>query len=549
MTTPNLLSHVDATAERIETVITDRRADAIETFEQLNDDQRRLLALDAWTIGLRALKNAYTQAQESRLSDIGRTLKDDLSGALGTLVQQHQERLEMAMRRYFDPNEGELTRRLDHFIEDDGELAQVLSQFVGPDSSLLADTLARQVGEQSPLFRKLSPTDAEGLVQTLKQQLVVALGQSHVELQKALDPLQKDGPIARFLSSLREEMKKSETDRSQQMTTAFKALDANDPNSLLSNLARQTKDASYALLNAVNPSNANSPLAALKNALVEMLDAHIKSSREMMLAQQQRQERFEKDIRDVVTRLETQRTSNRTAPKGGIVFEDVVAATVQDLIRGSPYVCSKTGNVVGIRESCKVGDFVIRFTDESAWAGTTIVFECKHDQSYHVEKSLKELDTARANREATVGVFVMAASHAPVDFPIFARHGHSILVTWDPEDPTTLPRLQAATMLALALATRKQAERDDASIDAIKDIESVLAEQLVRIEKMRKASDGIRKHNDMIRKELQKAEDDLRDLVEKSQETLRALNLTDDEAAEREEPIDFETGDADESAA
>ncbi len=549
MTTANLLSQVDATSERIETVITDRRSDAIETFEQLSADQQRLLALDAWTIGLRALKNAYTQAQESRLSDIGRTLKDDLSGALVTLVQQHQERLEGAMRRYFDPNDGELTRRLDQFIEDDGELAQLLSQFIGPEGSLLADTLAHQVGEQSPLFRKLSPTDAQGLVQTLKQQLALALGQSQVDLQKALDPLQKDGPIARFLGSLREEMKKAENDRSLQMTTAFKALDANDPNSLLSNLARQTKDASHALLNAVNPANANSPLAALRNTLTEMLDAHIKTSREMLVAQQQRQERFEKDIRDVVTRLETQRSSNRTTPRGGTVFEDDVEATVQDFVRGSPYVCSKTGNVVGIRDSCKVGDFVIRFTEESAWAGTTIVFECKHDQTYHVDKSLKELDTARANRDASVGVFVMAASHAPVDFPLFARHGHNILVTWDPEDPTTLPRLQAATMLALALATRKQGARDDASIDAIKDIEIVLAEQLARIEKMRKASDGIRKHNDSIRKELQKAEDDLRDLVEKSRETLRALNLVDDEALERAAPIEFETDESGESAA
>jgi hypothetical protein len=202
--------------------------------------------------------------------------------------------------------------------------------------------------------------------------------------------------------------------------------------------------------------------------------------------------------------------------------------------------------VAGIRDTCRVGDFIVRFTDESAWAGASIVFECKHDQSYNVDKAIKELDVARANRDASVGVFVMAQSHASADFPAFSRVGHNILVSWDPDDAGAIHRLDAAVMLATMLASRKRQVTDHASTDAVRDIENLLANQAAHVERMRKASDGIRKHNDVIRKELDRAEIELKELVGKAQETLRALDLNaGSEIAEREEPIEFEAEDGD----
>jgi geranylgeranyl pyrophosphate synthase len=95
-------------------------------------------------------------------------------------------------------------------------------------------------------------------------------------------------------------------------------------------------------------------------------------------------------------------------------------------------------------------------------------------------------------------------------------------------------------MVALSLASRKPQAKADASVDGVKDIEHALVAELERVEKMRKASDGIRKHNDTLKKELDKAEDELKDLVGKARETLRALDgAADNEDAEREEPIGF----------
>jgi hypothetical protein len=69
-----------------------------------------------------------------------------------------------------------------------------------------------------------------------------------------------------------------------------------------------------------------------------------------------------------------------------------------------------------------VGDVVVHFTEESAFSGCKLVIEAKHDRSYTVAKSLEELETARKNRGASVGLFVMSSSHAPMGYPSFARY-------------------------------------------------------------------------------------------------------------------------------
>lgn len=544
----DLEAKVEAASDNITATIRDERSDSVEVFEALTPVQRDQLAVDAWAIGLRALRNARAEAQESQLVDIGEKLKVDLGSALTTMVEQHQNRVETALRRYFDPKDGELARRLERFIEDDGELPRLLQRFAAPDGGLIAETLAQHVGEQSAFVRRLSPTASDGIVQTLKLVCTTAVSDSQTAMQQALDPLRADSPVGRFLHALRLELTKAESDRSQQMVTAFKALDGNDPNSLLSNLARQTKTASDTLLSAMNPANDNSPLAHLRNTLIELLEGHAKTARDLLEDQRGRQIAFEKDLHETVSRLETQRAANRSSPRGGLDFEDSALTAVRDRLGTGPYVCVKTGNVAGIRDTCRVGDFIVRFTEESAWAGASVVFECKHDASYNVDKAIKELDIARANRGASVGVFIMAQTHASADFPPFSRIGHNILVSWDPDDAGAIYRLDAAVMLAMALASRKQQVAEHASADAVRDIEHLLANQAAHVEKMRKASDGIRKNNEIIRKELDRAEVELKDLVAKAHETLRALDLNaGSESAEREEPITFEDGEKDAS--
>jgi hypothetical protein len=130
---------------------------------------------------------------------------------------------------------------------------------------VLAETLARQVGETSPLFRALSPTESTGLVMVLEQQLRAVMGEGHTELVRALDPLAEDGAVASFLRSLREE------DRQKQLSAALAALDANDEGSLLSRLVRETHRARQDVLAAVNADAPSSLMAILKASLTKLL--------------------------------------------------------------------------------------------------------------------------------------------------------------------------------------------------------------------------------------------------------------------------------------
>jgi hypothetical protein len=156
--------------------------DTLSLFEATAEDRRTQLAEDAWVVGLRALKNAYAQAQEVRLQDIGTSLLSDMDRELKAHVEAQQRTIKEALADFFDPNDGKLSERLKAFLDNEGVLAQLLRNYLGPERSILAETLAREVGEHSPLFKKLSATDSEGLVQVLTSRLQGVLDQTTSKL-------------------------------------------------------------------------------------------------------------------------------------------------------------------------------------------------------------------------------------------------------------------------------------------------------------------------------------------------------------------------------
>jgi hypothetical protein len=141
------------------------------------------------------------------------------------------------------------------------------------------------------------------------------MNDGHAELVRALDPLAVDGAVARFLKSLREELKSADEDRAKQLASALNALDANDQNSLINRLVRETNSARHAVLHAVNPDAPDSPMAIMKQTLTTLLKEHSRSQAETLKLQQERQERFEKDVRDALVRLEAKRSQDQNSPR------------------------------------------------------------------------------------------------------------------------------------------------------------------------------------------------------------------------------------------
>jgi hypothetical protein len=548
MTHPaQLEASVVVSPDEIAAEVRDRRSDAIALFGALDVAQREQLVVDAWSIGLRALHNAHTAAQESKLKDIGESLVGDIDRQLSAYIERQQETITAVLGRFFDPTDGHVNQRLTAFLNDDGVLARVLDKYLGPANSVLAETLARQVGESSPLLKKLSTTDSEGVIKTLETQLRAVMEDGHGEVMKALDPLTDDGAVARFLKSLREELKAAREDRAAQLSTALAALDANDEGSLLSRLVRETNQARQDVLTAVNPETPNSPMAVLKSSLTTLIQEQSANQAEVAKEQQERQTQFEKEVREALTRIETKRTQNQTSTQGGRDFEDEVARFINAATLGGPCVLSVVGATTGVGR-CKKGDAVLRFTAESAFADAGLVFEAKHEAGYTVQAALEELDEARKNRNAGAGVFVMARSHASEVFPRFARYGSNVLVTWDDQDSRTDPYLHAAILLGMALVTRSRTTGDAGDITALKDIEARIEGELSRLEKMEKYSNNIRKNVDDISDEVRKAQKALDLLLRKAHSTLLALKVElCDEEAERDSPIAVPNGSFDEA--
>ena len=530
---------VTTSSSNVEVFINDGRAQSVGSFEELTCAQRKQLARDAWSIGLRAVSTAYAHAQEARLQDVGQTLLTDLDEQLRAHVEQQEKSIGVALGRYFDPESGQLTARLKHFLADDGTLANVLQRHLGADNSVLAESLAKQVGENSPLFKKLSPTESDGIVQLLGRKIQEVLEQEHQAFTRALDPLTEDSAVSRFLKKLRDELKKADDDQHEQLATALKALDANDPTSLMSQLRTENQKAREALLEAINPAAENSPLAMLKRTLTEMLDKHLKGQQETLDESREQQSRFEQEIRDAVSRIETRRTEQSRSSHGGTVFEDAVIELVQRQIGGHGYVVENTSNIVGLRPNRKTGDGTIRFPEEHAFAGASVVIEAKRDKSYGVGKALEELDLARANRSATAGIFVMARSHAPAGFPAFARYGSNVLVVWDDEDPSTDTYLHGALMVGLALVTRRKTNADAGDLQALEKIEQRVQKEVERLEIIRDAANKIRAQVETIEKQVGIGHKKLTKLVEDAKKTLVALNVElSEEAEERQSPIE-----------
>jgi hypothetical protein len=104
-----------------------------------------------------------------------------------------------------------------------------------------------------------------------------------------------------------------------------------------------------------------------------------------------------------------------------------------------------------------VGDHLVTLSADSAAPGARIVWEAKQDAGYTLKRALEEIDEARRNRTAQMGVFVFSRRVAPAGLTEFQRHGGDFVLVWDPEDPATDLVLRAAYSAARALAVREAA--------------------------------------------------------------------------------------------
>jgi len=471
MSTTNTNHTIHATIsldEAVDVTLSDPREESRELFEAVPSNHRSALAANVWQIGLRALQTAQASANAGRLQEIGGELLDGLRLELTAHVERHGREVDERLRRYFDPESGEVSARLDSIFTDDGQLSRVLKATTGPQGDL-ATTLEEKLG---PLMRTLDPDHSAGIIRTLIDKVESVVATNRAKIDEALDPMIESSAAGRFVTSLRKQLDAAGQTQAKRLEAAAEALDANNEGSLLSRLLRETSESRQQVMAAISPSGEGSLLGPLEATVSRLLESHRREQTARANEEQVKREAFEKEMRETIQRIETQRTLRGKGVEGGRNFEKAVYEFANDRVGGSGQLhVDFTGNTPS-PSGAKVGDVVLTFTEESAYAGAKVVIEAKREQNFSTTKALDELDRARNNRDAASGLFVLSQNTASESFPRLARFGHRVLVVWDADDPLTDAWLYAALLLTTALASRMNTET---SADEAAELDRTLA--------------------------------------------------------------------------
>ncbi len=170
-------------------------------------------------------------------------------------------------------------------------------------------------------------------------------------------------------------------------------------------------------------------------------------------------------LNDRLTAIEaaaTARTAerSRSAAKGAD-FEDLLEGLLADAVRGSDHLVERTSDVTGDVLRSKKGDFVVTLDpDTTRGAAVRLVIEAK-DREISGRAMRDELNEAKRNRDAAVGLVVFSTAHAPAGIAPFDVRMGDVYCAIDPGDPEPAT-LDAALRLArlLALASTRETDTD-----------------------------------------------------------------------------------------
>jgi hypothetical protein len=320
-----------------------------------------------------------------------------------------------------------------------------------------------------------------------------------------LDPQRTDGLVEQMRLAVDGEL----TDNNEKVLAAF---DLNRPESALSRLVAQVQGVQRAIRNDFTLDDPQSALSIMLRELDTTLEEYEK-----------RNQAFRDEVSKKLGEIAgIKGTQDRSTLRGG-VFEDAVSEFVLKNAMGSGDVGRRTGSTTGIIKNCKVGDCTIELGADSRFAGESLVIEAKEDASYDLKKALGEIDTARRNRGADVGIFVFSKRTAPLHLGSLARHGRDIIVVWDAGDPATDVYFDAALTLARALIFehhRGAGVRSEVDFATLERAVEGVAKRAVQLDDIRKSGETARSAGDAIVKNVDIAQRDLANQVEILREQL-----------------------------
>lgn len=452
-----------------------------ELVRHAEGDDRDQFAARALRIGVLALRQARGAIDGEAIRREGERLIDTLQGTLDAHAARLNERIASELTRYFDPKGGHLQERLDRLLRKDGELEATLLRHVGGEDSALCRTLANHFGGDSPLMRMLSPDQTEGLLAALRGTLERQLEaqRDHVLKQFSLD--NADGALARFIGELTRREGELAQGLHGKIDEVVREFSLDEENSALSRLVRNVDAAQKTITAEFSLDGEESALSRLKRLLENTnrsIDSHLslddehsalarlsRELRKLLDDQGETNRKFQEEVRSTLQAMAVRRAEADRSTRHGVEFEEAVFQQVQRESQQVNDEAESTGNATGLIKNCKIGDVVVKLGPESAAPDARVVVEAKQKEGYTLAEARVEIEQARKNRQADVGLFVFSKRTAPPGLEPLLRYGHDVFVIWDVDDTASDLYLKTGLTLARALCVRAHAERKSQAAD------------------------------------------------------------------------------------
>jgi hypothetical protein len=261
------------------TLVVDDPELVVELTNYAEGSMRNSFAVSALRIGVLALRQARGNVDADTLRREGDHLLSELKQELQSRVTEIDTRVASTLKRYFDPESGHFTERVERLVKKDGDLERVLRDQIGDaESSELARALARRIGESSPLMRRLNPEDAESIIKSIESSVKEVLEGEQTNILSEFSLDNPNGALTRVVNQLEEKNGEFKGDIEKQIKQAVKEFSLDDESSALSRLVKKVQDANDQIAEEFSKDNEqsainklNSVLAETKNSIVENL--------------------------------------------------------------------------------------------------------------------------------------------------------------------------------------------------------------------------------------------------------------------------------------
>lgn len=209
----------------------------------------------------------------------------------------------------------------------------------------------------------------------------------------------------------------------------------------------------------------------------------------------------------------------------GIEFESALYEPFALFARRPGDETENVGSIPG-KQRKKTGDYVATLDETTGAPGTRFVVEVKN-QAVKFKAAIEELEEAKENREASIGIYVFAKGCEPTEVGDFRRVGEDFFCTVDKDQleaggPLTFFEVAYQIARALAVAAVRNGNAGTLDVQTLSDHVDALIKASERLSELSTKVSTIRNNGDAILKIAEGLKDELEARLTEMQGMLRA---------------------------